>query len=106
MVEVMNIPFVGSRLALAVDATPGDGLFDIVLVTDDQRAALLAWAEDPDASPCPIPTRKAAALTMTVEERPFRLDDRSPNEDLSGTVDIRVRSRPVKILMPRSEDHG
>lgn len=106
MVEVMNIPFVGSRLALAADATPGDGLFDIVLVTGDQRATLLAWAEDPDAAPCPIPTRKAAALTMTVEERPFRLDDRSPNEDLSGTVDIRVRSRAVKILMPRSEDHG
>lgn len=104
MVEVMNIPFVGSRLALAHGSEPGDGLFDIVLVTTEQRADLLAWAERPDDRPCPIATHKAATLRMTVEGRPFRLDDRSPNENLAGTVDIRIRPSWVKILVPQEND--
>lgn len=99
MVEVMNIGYAGSRLALAHGALPDDGLFDVVIVTPDQRDDMLRWAERPDDSACPIPPRQAATVRMTVQERPFRLDDRSPDEDLSGTVDIRLRS-PVKILQP------
>lgn len=76
---------------LAHGALPGDGLFDVVIVTPDQRGDLLRWAERPDDGPCPIPTRQAATVRMTVQARPFRLDDRSPNEDLSGTVDIRAQ---------------
>ena len=98
MVEVMNMSLVGSRLALAGDAAPGDGVLDIIIVSPDQRQSMVAWARDPDASPCPIAPRRAAALRMTVDERPFRLDDRSPDEKLSGTVDIRVRTTPVRIL--------
>lgn len=100
MVEVMNIGYAGSRLALAHGALAGDGLFDVVIVTPERRGELLRWAERPDDSPCPIPTRQAATLRMTVQGCPFRLDDRSPNEELSGTVDIRLRSRSVKILQP------
>lgn len=98
MVEIMNIPFVGSRLALARDALPGDGLLDIVLVTPDDRASLLAWAEHPDALPCPIAPRRGATVRLGVDERPFRLDDRSPNEHLTGMVDIAIRPQWVKIL--------
>lgn len=101
MVEVMNIGFAGSRLALAHGALPNDGLFDVVIVTPDQRDSLCRWAERPDDGPCPIPARRSAKVRMTVKERPFRLDDRSPDEALSGTVDIRVRSTSVKILQPR-----
>jgi len=98
MVEVMNIPFIGSRLALAHGAKPGDGLFDILLVTLDDREALLGWAQRPDDGPCPIAPRKASWLRLGVRERPFRLDDRSPNEKLAGAVDIRIRPEWVRIL--------
>lgn len=101
MVEIMNIPVVGSRLALAAGATPSDGLLDIVLVTPDQRERLHAWAADPDAERCPIPTRTATTVRLTVHERPFRVDDRSPNENLSGTVVVRVRPSSVRILAPQ-----
>ena len=100
MVEVMNIPFVGSRLALADGSVPDDGLFDIVLVTPDERASLLSWAEDPDAAPCPIAPRRATAVQLTAHERPFRLDDRCPDERLSGTAEIVVRPDWVKVLTP------
>jgi len=72
IVEVMNIGYAGSRLALAHGALPGDGLFDVVIVTPDQRGDLLRWAERPDYGPCPIPTRQAATVRMTVQARPLR----------------------------------
>ncbi|MFD1104785.1 diacylglycerol/lipid kinase family protein [Sphingobium olei] len=101
MVEVMNIGYAGSRLALARNALPGDGMLDVVIVTPDQRDSLLHWAVTPDDQPCPIPARPAATVRMTVKDRPFRLDDRSPNENLSGAVDIRIRVPAVRILKPK-----
>lgn len=100
MVEVMNIQFVGSRLALANGAVGDDGLLDVVLVTQEDREPLLAWAADPDAAPCPIETRRAQSVRLTVKDRAFRVDDRCPNENLSGTVDIAVRQTWVKVLLP------
>ncbi len=101
MVEVMNIHHIGPRLVLAPGAPADDGLFDIIVVEPADRDRLLTWAEAPDETPCPIASRRAARLRMTVEERPFRVDDRSPNENLSGTVDIRIRASWVKILKPQ-----
>ena len=98
MIEVMNMTFAGSRLALAAQATPDDGLLDIVIAQVADRGPLLDWAQAPDERQCPLATRKAANLRLSVFERPFRVDDRSPNEHLTGTVDIRVRSSQVKIL--------
>ena len=98
MIELLNIQYVGSRLALGAGASPDDGLLDIVRVTPDLRAPLLDWALHPDASPCPIPPLRAPAVRLTVHERPFRVDDRSPNEHLAGSVDVMVRPRWVRVL--------
>lgn len=100
MVEMLNIPFVGSTLALAPGALAGDGLFDIVVVQPHQRDLLHEWALDPDSAPCPLPVWRATRARLTVHDRPFRLDDRSPDATLSGSVEVRLR-RPVKILQPR-----
>ncbi|RVT93007.1 diacylglycerol/lipid kinase family protein [Sphingomonas crocodyli] len=101
MVELMNISFVGSHLALARGAEPGDGLLDIVLVTPDDREAVLRWAECPDDAPFPIATHRTPSASLTVEDRHIRLDDRSPDETLSGRVDVRIRPGWVKILVPQ-----
>ncbi|MFC4256596.1 diacylglycerol kinase [Altererythrobacter xixiisoli] len=98
MVEVLSIPFVGAHLALAAGSAPGDGLLDVVLVTPDLRAPLIAWSADPDASPCPVVPYRSSAVRLTVHERPFRVDDRCPNEQLTGCVDIRIRPDWVKVL--------
>lgn len=100
MVEVMNIPVVGARLALANGSVPDDGLLDIVLVTPELRPALLSWAEDPDAAPCPVTPQRASAVRLTAHERPVRVDDRCPDERLSGTAEIVVRRNWVKVLVP------
>ncbi|AXB79920.1 diacylglycerol kinase family protein [Novosphingobium sp. P6W] len=101
MVEVMSIPLAGPRLRLGCHADPGDGLLDVVIVTSADRNEMLAWAEDPDDQPCPIKPLQAPCLKLTVEQRPFRVDDRCPDQGVFGSVDIRVRSGPVRILVPQ-----
>lgn len=100
MVEVMSIPYAGPRLRLADDGNPADGLFDVVLVSPEDRIAMLAWCEAPDDAPCPIETRRASLVRLSVNDLPVRLDDRSPNERLSGVVTVRFRPQPVRILVP------
>lgn len=46
MVEAMNIRHVGPNLFLAPDADPGDGLLDLVLLTEDRRAEFGRYLED------------------------------------------------------------
>jgi diacylglycerol kinase family enzyme len=45
MVEVLNMPGVGPNLVLAPDATPFDGLFDVVLARPQHRANLLEYLD-------------------------------------------------------------
>ncbi|MEO8627522.1 MAG: hypothetical protein ABI612_05390 [Betaproteobacteria bacterium] len=40
MFQAMNIQRVGPNLFIAPDADPGDGLFDVVLLAEDERAKL------------------------------------------------------------------
>ncbi|MGF7156238.1 diacylglycerol/lipid kinase family protein [Novosphingobium gossypii] len=100
MVELMSIPYAGPRLRLAADGDPADGLFDVVLVRPEDRIDMLAWCDRPDDAPCPIETRRASMVRLSVNDLPFRLDDRSPDERLSGTVTVRFRPQPVRILVP------
>lgn len=40
MVELMNIQFIGPNLKFAPNADPGDGFFDLIFVTEDDRPAM------------------------------------------------------------------
>ncbi|RKE57202.1 diacylglycerol/lipid kinase family protein [Sphingobacterium detergens] len=78
MVEVMNISSMGPRLVLAVDADPGDGQFDIIVVTADQRQELVAYIDgllkkkDVIFNIKPI---RASRLTMEWQGTEFHIDD-------------------------------
>ncbi|WP_276480696.1 diacylglycerol/lipid kinase family protein [Paraflavitalea pollutisoli] len=43
LVEVMNSRSIGPNLVLSPNADPGDGHFEVVLIPEDQRAALAEW---------------------------------------------------------------
>lgn len=45
MIEIMNIPSIGPNLLMAPNADTSDGLFDIVLISDDKRKALTSYIE-------------------------------------------------------------
>ncbi|AZI26632.1 diacylglycerol kinase [Pedobacter sp. G11] len=46
LIEVMNISRLGPNLKLAVDADPGDGFFDVVMVRKNQRQSLCTFIEN------------------------------------------------------------
>src|SRR5207245_936682 len=45
LLEAVNLPYVGPNLHLAHDSQPGDGQFDVVLVSEDERERLLYYLE-------------------------------------------------------------
>lgn len=45
MVELMNIQFIGPNLKFAPKADPGDGFFDLVLISEDDRPKLEKYLE-------------------------------------------------------------
>lgn len=46
MVEVMNIARMGPRLALSPDSDPGDGQFEVIIVTNEHRQKLIDFIDE------------------------------------------------------------
>lgn len=78
LVEVMNIASMGPRLVLAADADPGDGQFDIIIVTADQRQELIDYIDgllngtDIEFKIRPI---RASTLAIEWEGKEIHIDD-------------------------------
>ena len=78
LVEVMNIASMGPRLVLAADADPGDGQFDIIIVTADQRQELIDYIDgllngtDIEFKISPI---RASTLAIEWEGKEIHIDD-------------------------------
>lgn len=78
-VGAFNIACIGPRLALAPDADPGDGRLDLLLVPEQDRAALAAYLErvsngDPGARHG-IPTRTCEEVILAWDLTAGHLDD-------------------------------
>lgn len=78
MVEVMNISSMGPRLVLATDADPGDGQFDIIVVTAEQRQELVAYIDGllkKKNVTFDIKPIRASRLAMEWQGTEFHIDD-------------------------------
>ncbi|OOG17933.1 hypothetical protein BWD42_11585 [Sphingobacterium sp. CZ-UAM] len=78
MVEIMNISSMGPRLVLAADADPGDGEFDIIIVTAEQRQDLIAYIDGLLAGknkPFKIKPIRASRLSMEWQGDGLHIDD-------------------------------
>lgn len=102
-VQVMNIREVGSRVALAPDADPGDGALDVVLIGPDDRDALVRYGgrrRHDDAVDTPrlrvhratrVAARASAGCPVAVDDKPWAVDA----DDCDLTVAVGHRSLPV-----------
>jgi hypothetical protein len=78
LAEVMNIRLVGPNLPLAPSTDPGDGWFDLVLVYEHQRRALLQYLEQLeetgdthfpfDSLPCRIVTFERIVPALHIDD--------------------------------------
>jgi diacylglycerol kinase family enzyme len=112
MAVAMNTPFVGPNLALAPAAEPGDGRFDLLLVREDDRLALIDYLEAIARgveSTIAIATRRTTHVELEWHEALGHVDDELwPDEEDSKserhpsrtTAELAIADPPVTVLVP------
>jgi diacylglycerol kinase family enzyme len=111
LAEAVNIPYIGPNLFLAPDAQPGDGSFDVVLVTEAERerlkSYLAAWQENRERLAV-LPSHQGKHLRMEWTGFGVHIDDELwPEEDgeaprAPGAIDLRIVAQ-VEFLAPDSK---
>jgi len=114
MVEVLNTPATGSRLRLAPDADPGDGLLDVVCIREDDRDSLLRYAKavmDEELAELPsVAVHRGRQLELVWDGFPVHLDakvpshppEKSPRHEHSeeGVVTIDILPNALGVWLP------
>ena len=103
LVEILNIASVGANLALAKDADPSDGLFDVVTAGEAERRVLADYLEARRGGAEPtlvLPTRRAHRAEITGFER-MHVDDELRRIEGAGKVTIEIEPGAIAFLVPR-----
>jgi len=108
MLEVMNICRIGPNLCLAPNANPGDGLLDIVLVTEEQREQMHRYLSDETESESDpgLPVLQGRDLRIECEPLRIRIDDdiRSKESEHSPQspmiIEAGVHDQSLEVLLP------
>ena len=101
MVEVLNIRSVGPNLVLAPDASPSDGLFDVILAEPKHRSVLLEYLQsrmDTNDRRLSLPCYRARHIHIDSCEEMHVDDERIDTCGLEG-IDIGVAPGAVTLLM-------
>lgn len=101
----MNVREVGPELRLAPGADPGDGLLDVVLLTEEKRDALRAYVDARlDGADDELPalsTRRGHELTLLPPHgAPLHVDDDPWPVEGAGPVVVRAGAQHVNALAP------
>lgn len=105
--EAVSIPYVGPNLFLAPDSKPGDGQFDVVLVTESERARLVryleTWQENRQRLAV-LPSHRGRHLVLEWTGFEIHLDDKLwPREDDEAEPPSRIEGTiigQVEFLVP------
>lgn len=106
MVEVMNIRSIGPNLHLAPDADPGDGKFDVVLITEKQRKHLAEYVRnkiDGLEVPFDFPLLKGKNLTISWDGKHVHVDDEYHKLENPADIRISLREGLLDFLVPNKE---
>jgi diacylglycerol kinase (ATP) len=107
--EAMIIPFVGPNLFLAPESKPGDGRFDVVLVTESEcdrvRQYLSSWQEEKPRLPV-LPSYRGSSLSLRWSGFELHIDDQlwpprgeTPPE-APAMIELSLESEGVEVLVP------
>jgi diacylglycerol kinase (ATP) len=109
MLEAVNLRYVGPNLHLAHESQPGDGHFDVVLVTEEERERLLYylehWQDNRDRLAI-LPTRRGRHLKLEWTGFPLHIDDKlrpkpkAKPREIAGVVEARLDGHAVEFLVP------
>ena len=109
LMEAVNLRYVGPNLHLAHDSQPGDGSFDVVLATEDERERLLQYLDhwqDNRERLAMLPTRRGRKLEIEWTGFALHIDDKLRPKDetkpkeMAGRVEARLDGDTVEFLLP------
>jgi diacylglycerol kinase (ATP) len=115
MVEVLNTPATGSRLKLAPNADPGDGLLDVVCIEEGSRDHLLTYAKatlNEELAELPsVEVHRGKHLELVWDGFPVHLDAKVPPRQgdsaehafrtgEGGTVYVDVVPQALEVWLP------
>lgn len=106
LIEVMNIRSIGPNLNLAPDADPSDGEFDVVLITEEQRATLSDYVRkkiDGNEVPFEFPVIKAKDLKILWDGKRLHVDDECIKVKEPVEVEIEMREGLLEFLLPAQQ---
>ena len=109
LVEALNLRYVGPNLHLAPDSQPGDGHFELVLVSEAERPRLLQyldqWQENRERLAV-LPSRRGRRLRLDWTGVELHIDDKlrpkpdaKPSE-MAGRVEAYMNGTTVEFLVP------
>jgi diacylglycerol kinase family enzyme len=110
LMEALNLHYMGPNMRLALDGMPGDGQFEVVLVTEDERARFIqyldAWRENRERLAV-LPSHRGTHLQIEWTGFPLHVDDKlypkkNPEpKEIAGVVEARLNGASVDFLMPQ-----
>lgn len=102
MVEVMNTPMLGPNLRLANEADPGDGLLDVVLLSEYDRDFLSAYLSERIEKRQPqfhFDFYRASHILISTEKGVYHLDDRLTDVKKGGRAEIMSCKHKIRVLV-------
>jgi diacylglycerol kinase (ATP) len=111
LVEIMNIPTVGPNLRLAPHADPGDGMLDVVLLTEGDRAEFREHLQSflPGGHGAPaLPVQRARRVELRWDGFDVHIDDEPWPEDgedppsRDSTIVVTLENCAMEFLVPRT----
>jgi diacylglycerol kinase (ATP) len=112
MLEALNLSHIGPNLHLAHDGRPGDGEFDVVLVTEEERARLLHYLEhwqDNRERLAVLPSLRGRRLQLEWTGFELHIDDRlkpkdnAKSKEIAGPVEARISGATIEFLVPQAK---
>ena len=109
LLEALNLRYVGPNLHLAPDSQPGDGYFEVVCVTEAERARLVEYLDqwqDNRERLAVLPSRRGRRLQVEWTGFELHIDDKlRPKRDvepdeIAGLVEARMDGATVEFLVP------
>jgi len=109
--EALNLRYIGPNLFLTADSTPGDGRFELIMVSEAERSRLLYyldhWQDDRERLAI-LPSRSGSRLQVEWTGFPLHIDDKllpktnAKPRRMAGMVEARINGAAVKFLVPDS----
>ncbi len=109
LLEALNLRYVGPNLHLAPDSRPGDGEFEVVLVTEAERPRLIEYLDqwqDNRERLAVLPSRRGKRLHLEWTGCELHIDDKlypktdADPEEMAGPVEARMDGMTVEFLVP------